>query len=193
MLVNSATNNNSIEYSSSDIEDYNAQFRDYIAPESNSDIESDPEINTPAGEWLELVNHPDYEIYNEYPHEIRRKDTGRVISKSIHKGTGYWQVNLNQKPYYLHRLIAEQFVPNPNPRQFTVIDHIDRDRTNYHISNLRWTSYSENNRNKSSNKGVVYKYVDENLLTEGTTTPTVFRPGISMVALRAPLRRSVRY
>ena len=29
------------------------------------------------------------------------------------------------------------------------------------------------------------------LLTEGTTTPTVFRPGISMVALRAPLRRSV--
>ena len=29
------------------------------------------------------------------------------------------------------------------------------------------------------------------LLTEGTTTPTVFRPGISIVALRAPLRRSV--
>ena len=72
MQVNSATNtnfniaaantaaatnsvNNSVieEYSSSDIEDYNAQFQEYIAPEPISDIESAAEAITPAGEWLE--------------------------------------------------------------------------------------------------------------------------------------------
>ena len=159
--ANTAANNNSIEeYYTSDVEDYNAQFRDYIPPESESDIESDPEPNTPAGNWLELVNHPDYEIYSEYPHDIRRKDTERVIVKSINN-KGYWRVTLNGETYLLHRLIAEQFIENPDPERFTVIDHIDRDKTNYHINNLRWTSYSANNRNKSSHLGIIYSYVDE--------------------------------
>jgi hypothetical protein len=45
-----------------------------------------------SGVWLELVNHPDYEIYSEYPHDIRKKDTGKLVAKYIHQGTGYWRV-----------------------------------------------------------------------------------------------------
>ena len=159
---NNSSNNSAIEeYYTSDIEDYNAQFQEYIPAEPNSDIESDPEPNTPAGNWVELRDHPDYEIYSEFPHDIRRKDTGRVVSKSIHKGTGYWQVHLNGKTYNLHRLIAEQFIENPDSARFNVVDHVDRDKTNYHINNLRWTTQSQNMKNKSSNRGVVYSYIDE--------------------------------
>ena len=160
--ANNISSNNSIEeYYTSDVEDYNAQFQEYIPAEPNSDIESSPEPITPAGNWLELINHPDYEIYSEYPHDIRKKDTGRVVSKSINKSTGYWMINLNRKPYKLHRLIAKQFVPNPNPDEFNVVDHVNRDRTDYHINNLRWTTQSKNCKNKSSHLGVVYRYVDE--------------------------------
>jgi hypothetical protein len=68
---------------------------------------------------------------------------------------------LNGKKCDLHRIIAQQFIENPDSARFNVIDHIDHDRTNYHINNLRWTSYSANNRNKSSHLGIIYSYVDE--------------------------------
>ena len=126
----------------------------------DSDIETYYSDND-SGVWLELRGHPDYEIYSEYPHDIRKKDTGKLVAKYIHQGTGYWRVCLNSKPYQLHRLIAEQFINNPNPARYICVDHINRNRTDYHIDNLRWTNQSENCKNKTSHKGVMYKYVDE--------------------------------
>ena len=158
--TNSSNNSAIEEYYTSDVDDYNAQFQEYIAPESDSDIESAPEPNT-AGRWVELRDHPDYEIYSEYPHDIRRKGSERVIARTLNKVSGYIQVELNGKSYLLHKLIAEQFIPNPDPQQFTVVDHIDRDKTNYRINNLRWTTQSENMKNRSSSRGVVYSYIDE--------------------------------
>jgi hypothetical protein len=54
----------------------------------------------------------------------------------------------NTKKYtHIHRLVAMTFIPNPeNKRE---VDHIDRDKTNNKISNLRWCSPSENARNKT--------------------------------------------
>ena len=40
-------------------------------------------------------------------------------------------------------------------------DYLQKDRTDYHLSNLCWVSASENSRNKSSNNGVSYEFVDE--------------------------------
>ena len=111
--------------------------------------------------WQTIIDWPDYEINVQYPYDIRCKDTGRVVKKYIHQATGYWHITLNGKPYRLHRLIAQQFINNPNPQEFTVVDHINRNKLDYHISNLRWTSQSENCKNKSSNMGVVYRYLDE--------------------------------
>ena len=41
-----------------------------------------------------------------------------------------------------------------------MVDHINHIKTDYHIANLRWVSVSDNNRNKSSHKGVEYEYID---------------------------------
>lgn len=52
-----------------------------------------------------------------------------------------------KKSRLLHRLIASAFLPNPD--NLPTVDHIDRNGRNNHVSNLRWTSYAENLRNKS--------------------------------------------
>jgi hypothetical protein len=81
---------------------------------------------------------------------------GRVFShkkqiylKPQNNGNGYLKVNLykNGKMHqmYVHRLVAETFIPNPN--NYNYIDHIDRDKTNNCITNLRWCSAKENTGN----------------------------------------------
>lgn len=50
----------------------------------------------------------------------------------------------------IHRLVAEYFIPNPN--NYDEVDHIDRNKQNNHISNLRWVTSSMNNLNKNDKK-----------------------------------------
>ena len=111
-----------------------------------------------TSEFVPLLNHDDYEILNEYPFTIRRKKDKYEISESL-QSSGYVRVKLNQKDYYKHRLIANQFISNPE--NLTEVDHINHDKTDYHLSNLRWVSPSTNQRNRTSNNGVAYTYVDE--------------------------------
>lgn len=47
-----------------------------------------------------------------------------------------------RKNYYVHRLVAKAFVPNPD--NLPVIDHVDHDRTNNKASNLRWLTQRDN-------------------------------------------------
>tara|TARA_R110001599_G_scaffold169777_1_gene359775 strand:+ start:2487 stop:2927 length:441 start_codon:yes stop_codon:yes gene_type:complete len=64
----------------------------------------------------------------------------------------YGQVKRNCR---VHRLVAETFLPNDN--NLPQVDHIDRNRINNDISNLRWVTASENmlNRDFSNFKGRV--------------------------------------
>ncbi len=42
----------------------------------------------------------------------------------------------------VHRLVAEAFIPNP--QGFKVVDHIDRNRSNAIVTNLQWTTHTQN-------------------------------------------------
>lgn len=68
-------------------------------------------------------------------------------------------INNKQISQLLHRLLAEHFVPNPN--NYILVDHIDGDRTNNKIENLRWVSPSQNGMNTklNSNNNSGYKGV----------------------------------
>ena len=63
---------------------------------------------------------------------------------------GYLIVGLckNKKNYTkrIHRLVGEAFIPNPNGKP--LIDHIDRNRQNNNVKNLRWATQSENLQNQ---------------------------------------------
>ena len=58
-------------------------------------------------------------------------------------------LNGNVKKNYIHRLIAIQYIRCPSPH--LEIDHIDRNRTNNSLANLRWVTHQENLNNKSNN------------------------------------------
>lgn len=67
-----------------------------------------------------------------------------------HKGyyTISFRVNGKDKRFLLHRLIATAFIPNPyNKPQ---IDHIDTNKSNNSIENLRWTTQLENMNNQTT-------------------------------------------
>lgn len=86
-----------------------------------------------------------------------------VYVKPFLNYNGYSRVNLKidgqRRKFYVHRLVAECFL-NQDPKR-TFVDHIDRNRLNNHVSNLRYVSASENNKNKSSLNGVAYEYFDD--------------------------------
>ena len=112
--------------------------------------------------WETLKNHDDYEISTKYPFNIRKKSNKKIVSEFIRsKKTGYLACALNGKTYDKHRLIGEQFIPNPD--NLPQIDHINRDRTDNHINNLRWVSRSDNDKNRTkstANINIIYEYFD---------------------------------
>ena len=54
--------------------------------------------------------------------------------------------NYERKEYSIHRLLAIQFIPNPE--NLPQIDHIDRNKQNNNLENLRWCDATLNLRNK---------------------------------------------
>lgn len=83
---------------------------------------------------------------------IRNNKNGLITRKtSIRKPQvsrgGYLCVVLRKyndpKCYYVHRLVASAFIPNPNNYPF--INHIDEVKTNNQVSNLEWCSRLYNN------------------------------------------------
>lgn len=71
---------------------------------------------------------------------------GRILRTNLNKQVIYPQVRLWKDNkgtwFYIHRLVAQAFIPNPN--NLPEVNHIDGNRTNNHVSNLEWVTSSEN-------------------------------------------------
>jgi len=50
--------------------------------------------------------------------------------------------NRKKKNMYIHRLVAEAFIDNPENKKF--VNHIDYNKSNNNIDNLEWVTASEN-------------------------------------------------
>jgi len=60
---------------------------------------------------------------------------------------GYKCVEIKGKKFYVHRIIATLFIPNDNPKDFNLIDHLNHDRSDNCVENLRWVSNRMNSHN----------------------------------------------
>ncbi len=108
-----------------------------------------------------FVSIPDFPDYF-----INRK--GDVLSKKWNKeiilepaiSNGYLMVcfRKDKKSYNkrVHRLIAEIFIPNPN--NYLCVDHINRDRKDNRLENLRWTTQMVNCQNQSKRNDNISGY-----------------------------------
>lgn len=88
-----------------------------------------------------VAGHPNYIVYED----------GRIFSiksakflKPTDHGTGHIQVYLDGEKFYVHRLVAETFVPNPN--EFDTVHHLDENPSNNRANNLVWVSHADHQR-----------------------------------------------
>ena len=101
--------------------------------------------------WKQIDGYENYEV--SICGQVRNVTTKRILRPRI--GNGYYIVNLYKntipKTLKIHRLVALHFIPKLDDKT-SYIDHIDNNRLNNTISNLRWCNVSQNGFNRQLNK-----------------------------------------
>ena len=94
----------------------------------------------------------DFETYgiSQYGN-VKDFRSGKLIPQFVNeKCGGYLQVAIRNENGYktdrVHRLVGENLINNPN--NLEELDHIDRDRLNNKVDNLRWVTKSDNQLNR---------------------------------------------
>jgi hypothetical protein len=112
-------------------------------------------------EWKKIEGYEHYQISNTG----RIMTTAKVKNKEMGQRLwgGYTAVKLSKEGQFkmktIHRLLALHFIPNPNNHDY--VDHINRNKLDNNLENLRWVSYSENIYNKpvGKNNALGEKYI----------------------------------
>ena len=94
--------------------------------------------------WKEIPNTDGLYLISDEAKVFSVRSNRLIKPQMLHNG--YWRVELNicgeAKRYFLHRLVAEVFIPNPN--NYPCINHKDENPSNNHADNLEWCTHKYN-------------------------------------------------
>lgn len=111
-----------------------------------------------------------FERYTIYP-------DGRIYSNITNKflkpfitANGYLQIRCGNSFVYVHRLVAEKYIPNPN--NLPQINHKNEDKTDNRVENLEWCDSKYNTRYSKAKKIYCYNKDGELVKIYNTSTDT---------------------
>ena len=116
-------------------------------------------ITLEGEEWRDVVGYEGYYMVSSFGRVVSLGRTIRFFSgnkfkpphlmSDVSNANRYNKVTLKvngtKKPIEVHKLVATAFLSNPY--SYRCIDHIDGDKTNNHISNLRFCTDMQNQNN----------------------------------------------
>ena len=134
--------------------------------------------------WRVIDGNSNYEI-SSYG-RVKKIKNNALMKPRFNEATGYaflsLRTNKTRRTTHIHQLIAKAFIDNPQNKKY--VDHIDNDRRNNSIKNLRWCTQSENNQNSklaknntSGVKGVSYNKRDKKWISRITVDGTTITLG----------------
>lgn len=93
-----------------------------------------------------ILSLEDYEITKNG--EVINKNTNRVLKPQLN-GKGYYRVCIGGQLKFVHRLVAQKYVPNPNNKP--QVNHKDGNKLNNCVDNLEWVDNKENRKHAIEN------------------------------------------
>ena len=117
--------------------------------------------------WKSIKGFFDYEISTKG--NVRSLRFGKIKYLKIQiDGNGYYFLflrnKIGRKKFKIARLVAQTFIPNPD--NLPTVDHIDRDKSNNSVENLRWATYKEQHDNRRFFVRAIGENVGNSVLTE---------------------------
>ena len=129
-------------------------------------------------EWKPVPGHPTYQIgfidecnvprtveHLRYPYPIRKED-GKIVRITPKYSERYIKAMIDGKPLNIHRLYLS--AAKPTYAANMMADHIDRNTHNNLLSNLRWVTASDNNRNQDKRRQYMRSIAHDELPTDCT-------------------------
>lgn len=95
---------------------------------------------------MKTLSLSDYTI-TENGEIINNRNSKRV--KPQPNGKGYLRVSIGGKLQFVHRLVAEKYIPNPENKP--QVNHKDGNKLNNSVDNLEWVSNMENRQHAVKN------------------------------------------
>lgn len=125
------------------------------------------DLLTADEQWLPVPEFEQYYAVSNYG-RIYSIRYGKLIKPGVNQ-TGYHHINMrvmySNNSKRVHRLVALAFIPNPENKP--IVNHLDGNKLNNHISNLEWATAKENMEHASEtglldgkNRGRVLTYAD---------------------------------
>lgn len=105
-------------------------------------------ISLEGEEWCDVVGYEGLYAVSNFSRVASLRSKGRIMTVSLNSdGYGCLCLTKDNKSVKerLHRIVAKAWLPNPN--NYPYVEHIDANRANSSISNLRWCTQSMNQNN----------------------------------------------
>jgi len=98
--------------------------------------------NIPEEIWKPITGFTNYQVSNYGRVKSFARKISKIMKPTVKNNGGYLNVHMGNKWPRVHRLVAMEFIPNPDNK--AQVNHIDGDKKNNHYTNLEWCTNEEN-------------------------------------------------